>query len=74
MLFHVRSHETTFTFPLTDLNWDKLPSSDYIGDASVDAEAWLDCAVGDGLYAGSEDGDNPMWSSWWVYRLGRTFQ
>jgi hypothetical protein len=32
MLFHVRSHETAFTFQLTDLNWDKLPSNEYIRD------------------------------------------
>jgi hypothetical protein len=69
LFFSVRSHEMAFTFQLTDLNWDKLPSSDYIGDASFDAKAWLDRAMGDGLYA-----DNPMWSSWWGYRLGRTFQ
>jgi hypothetical protein len=35
MLFHVQSHEMTFTFPLTDLNWDKLPSSDYIGTRAL---------------------------------------
>jgi Ca2+-dependent lipid-binding protein, contains C2 domain len=64
LLFHVRSYETAFKIQLTVLDWDKLSSNGYIGDASFDVKELLDCApqrdVGTGLYAADEDGDHPM--------------
>ena len=69
MFFHVRSHGPAFTSRFMVLD-DKLGLNDYIGDVSFDAKAWLDRAMADRLYAAGKDGDNPMRSSWWDYRLG----
>ena len=34
LLFHVRRYETSFKIQLTVLDWDKLSSNDYVGEAS----------------------------------------
>jgi len=64
MLFHVRRYETSFKVQLTVLDWDKLSSNDYVGDASFDiSELMADAPQRDpvtGLYAAEEEGDHPM--------------
>ncbi|KAJ7573667.1 phosphatidylserine decarboxylase-domain-containing protein [Mycena floridula] len=54
LLFHVRRWEVGFKIQLTILDWDKLSSNDYIGDAHVDVGELVKGAVqpgADGLYA-----------------------
>ncbi|EGN98625.1 hypothetical protein SERLA73DRAFT_89562 [Serpula lacrymans var. lacrymans S7.3] len=64
MLFHVRRYETTYKVQLTVLDWDKLSSNDYVGDASFDVtELIRDAPQRDpqtGLYSEDEDGSHPM--------------
>lgn len=36
LVFHVRRYETSFKVMLTVLDWDKLSSNDYVGDAQLD--------------------------------------
>jgi phosphatidylserine decarboxylase len=64
LLFHVRRYESSFKIQLTVLDWDKLSSNDYIGDANFDvSELVADAPQPDpvtGLYAADEDGDHPM--------------
>lgn len=64
LLFHVRRYETTFKVLLTVLDWDKLSSNDYIGEASFDVSELVASAPQPdpvtGLYAPEEDGDHPM--------------
>lgn len=38
LLFHVRRYETNFKIQLSILDWDKLSSNDYIGDASLNVQ------------------------------------
>lgn len=63
LLFHVRRYETSFKIQLTILDWDKLSSNDYIGDAHLDVKELLDLApqpdAYTGLYSAGEDGDHP---------------
>jgi phosphatidylserine decarboxylase len=64
LLFHVRRYETSFKVQLTVLDWDKLSSNDYIGEASFDVSELLANAPqrnpDTGLYAEEEDGGHPM--------------
>jgi phosphatidylserine decarboxylase len=64
LLFHVRRYETAFKVQLTVLDWDKLSSNDYIGEASFNVSELLANAPQmdpeTGLYAADEDGDHPM--------------
>jgi phosphatidylserine decarboxylase len=64
LLFHVRRYETTFKVQLAVLDWDKLSSNDYIGEAAFDvSELLADAPQRDpvtGLYAEEEDGDHAM--------------
>ncbi|KIM63511.1 hypothetical protein SCLCIDRAFT_117153 [Scleroderma citrinum Foug A] len=64
LLFHVRRYETSFQVMLTVLDWDKLSSNDYVGDARFDvAELVKDAPQPDsrtGLYDMDEDGSHPM--------------
>lgn len=60
LLFHVRDYEQAFRVQLTVLDWDKLSSNDYVGDAAVDI---TDLAANvpkkdpnTGLYPEEEDG------------------
>jgi phosphatidylserine decarboxylase len=42
LLFPVRSYDMAIEFQLTVLDWDKLASNDYIGDASSDVRScWI---------------------------------
>ncbi|KAF9255142.1 hypothetical protein L218DRAFT_1081995 [Marasmius fiardii PR-910] len=63
LLFHVRRYETAFKVQLTILDWDKLSSNDYIGDASFDVKELVDSAPQPdpetGLYP-TDDGEHPM--------------
>lgn len=36
LLFHVRKYESTFQVHFSVLDWDKLSSNDYVGDAHLD--------------------------------------
>jgi phosphatidylserine decarboxylase len=36
LLFHVREYEGSFSIQLTVLDWDKLSSNDYVGDAAIE--------------------------------------
>ncbi|KAH7926362.1 hypothetical protein BV22DRAFT_1009284 [Leucogyrophana mollusca] len=60
LLFHVRRYETAFKVQLTVLDWDKLSSNDYVGDAGFDvAELVREAPQPDprtGLYGEEEDG------------------
>ncbi|KAI6017976.1 phosphatidylserine decarboxylase-domain-containing protein [Pisolithus microcarpus] len=63
LLFHVRRYETSFKVMLTVLDWDKLSSNDYVGDAKFDVselvkDAPQPCA-GLGLYDLDADGSHP---------------
>ena len=64
LLFHVRRYESAFKVQLTILDWDKLSSNDYVGDAGFDvSELLADAPQRDpvtGLYAAKEDGDHAM--------------
>ncbi|KAL4064564.1 phosphatidylserine decarboxylase-domain-containing protein [Scleroderma yunnanense] len=64
LLFHVRRYETSFQVILTVLDWDKLSSNDYVGDARFDvAELVKDAPQPEprtGLYDMDEDGNRPM--------------
>src|SRR5579859_6453523 len=64
LLFHVRTYESSFDVRLTVLDWDKLSSNDYVGDASFSvSELVADAPQIDpvtGLYAAEEGGDHPM--------------
>lgn len=64
LLFHVRRYETSFKVNLAILDWVKLSSNDYIGDASFDVKELLESAPqpdpATGLYAADEGGDHPM--------------
>ena len=64
MLFHVRRYETSFKMQLTVLDWDKLSSNDFIGDASLDvAELIADAPQRNpetGLYMEGDGGDHPL--------------
>ena len=44
LLFHVRRYETSFKVQLTILDWDKLSSNDYVGDARFDVKELVDSA------------------------------
>jgi phosphatidylserine decarboxylase len=64
LLFHVRRYETSFKVQLTVLDWDKLSSNDYVGDASFDVSDLItDAPQRDsetGLYAAEEEGSHSM--------------
>lgn len=64
LLFHVRRYETSFKVMLTVLDWDKLSSNDYVGDAKFDVSELVKDApqprAGLGLYDLDEDGSHPM--------------
>jgi phosphatidylserine decarboxylase len=36
LLFHVRKYEQSYRVQLTVLDWDKLSSNDYVGDAAIE--------------------------------------
>ena len=36
LLFHVREYEQSYRVQLTVLDWDKLSSNDYVGDAAIE--------------------------------------
>ncbi|KAJ7017088.1 phosphatidylserine decarboxylase-domain-containing protein [Mycena alexandri] len=64
LLFHVRRYEIGYEVRLTVLDWDKLSSNDYIGEASFNVSE-LDAAAAERgtripLYAETEGGDHPM--------------
>ncbi|KAG7089009.1 hypothetical protein E1B28_010722 [Marasmius oreades] len=63
LLFHVRRYETAFKVQLTILDWDKLSSNDYIGDARFDVKELVDSAPQPhpetGLYP-MDDCEHPM--------------
>ena len=44
LLFPVRRYETNFKVQLTVLDWDKLSSNDYVGDANFDVNELLNNA------------------------------
>ena len=60
LLFHVREYERSFRVQLTVLDWDKLSSNDYVGDAAIDiADLAANVPKKDpntGLYPEEEDG------------------
>jgi len=60
LLFHVRKHERSFRAQLTVLDWDKLSSNDYVGDAAIEiADLAANVPKKDpntGLYPEEEDG------------------
>ncbi|KAN0126296.1 Phosphatidylserine decarboxylase domain containing protein [Lactarius tabidus] len=60
LLFHVRDYEQSFRVQLTVLDWDKLSSNDYVGDAAIEiAELAANVPKMDpdtGLYPEEEDG------------------
>jgi phosphatidylserine decarboxylase len=64
MLFHVRRYETNFKMQLTVLDWDKLSSNDFIGEASLDVAGLMADApqrnAETGLYPEGEGGDHPL--------------
>ncbi|KIJ60324.1 hypothetical protein HYDPIDRAFT_177428 [Hydnomerulius pinastri MD-312] len=64
LLFHVRRYETSFKVQLTVLDWDKLSSNDYVGDARFDvAELVKDAPQPDprsGLYGEDQNGSHAM--------------
>ncbi|KAG6332884.1 hypothetical protein ID866_6202, partial [Astraeus odoratus] len=64
LLFHVRRYETSFKVMLTVLDWDKLSSNDYVGDARFDvAELVKDSPQPDpctGLYDLGQEGRHEM--------------
>ncbi|KAI6039702.1 phosphatidylserine decarboxylase-domain-containing protein [Pisolithus marmoratus] len=64
LLFHVRRYETSFKVMLTVLDWDKLSSNDYVGDAKFDISDLVKDApqprAGLGLYDLDEDGSHAM--------------
>lgn len=64
LLFHVRRYETNFKVQLTVLDWDKLSSNDYVGDAGFHVSELLENAPQrdpeTGLYAADEDGEHVM--------------
>lgn len=63
LLFHVRRYETSFKVMLTVLDWDKLSSNDYVGDAKFDVSELVKDApqprAGLGLYDLDADGSHP---------------
>ncbi|KAJ6608038.1 phosphatidylserine decarboxylase-domain-containing protein [Mycena sp. CBHHK59/15] len=64
LLFHVRRYEIGYEVRLTVLDWDKLSSNDYIGEAAFNVGELGDTARERGtripLYAKTEGGDHPM--------------
>ncbi|KAI9454377.1 phosphatidylserine decarboxylase-domain-containing protein [Lactarius psammicola] len=60
LLFHVRKYERSFRVQLTVLDWDKLSSNDYVGDAAIEiADLAANVPKKDpntGLYPEDEDG------------------
>ena len=60
LLFHVRRYETNFKVQLNVLDWDKLSSNDYVGDASFSIHELVTNAPqkdeGTGLYPEDRDG------------------
>ncbi len=43
MLLHVRRYEKNFQIQFAILDWDKLSSNDYVGEAGLDLKELLDC-------------------------------
>ncbi|KAH9031591.1 phosphatidylserine decarboxylase-domain-containing protein [Lactarius deliciosus] len=60
LLFHVRKYERSFRMQLTVLDWDKLSSNDFVGDAAIEiADLAANVPKKDpntGLYPEEEDG------------------
>ncbi|KZP19931.1 hypothetical protein FIBSPDRAFT_932533 [Athelia psychrophila] len=66
LLFHVRAYEASFKVQLTVLDWDKLSSNDYVGDANFSVAELMGEGQGPqvdertGLYSADADGKHPM--------------
>ncbi|KAF7296465.1 Phosphatidylserine decarboxylase proenzyme 2 [Mycena chlorophos] len=70
LLFHVRRYELGYEVRLTVLDWDKLSSNDYIGEASFNVSELVadapqpmpstDDSLDIPLYAANEGGNHPM--------------
>lgn len=60
LVFHVRRYESKFKIQFSLLDWDKLSSNDYIGDATLDLTELIHRAPQrdpeTDLYAADEDG------------------
>jgi hypothetical protein len=57
LLFHVRAYESAFKVQLTALDWNKLSSNDYVGDAGfMVADLMADRDENTGLYGEEADG------------------